>query len=65
MYGGTPPDIVTVAEPVFPPLQTILTCNKVEAKTGGCVMVTVCVTTQPPTPVQVTLYVPTDKPVAV
>ncbi len=66
MYGVVPPVAVTVAEPLFPPLQVMLFCPEIKAvKAVGCVIVTLVVRVQPFASVTVTVYVPAVNPVAV
>jgi hypothetical protein len=55
VYVGEPPEGLTVAEPVFPPLQVMFTCDDTIVIAVGWVMVIVCVVEQPPLFVAVTV----------
>jgi hypothetical protein len=47
VYGPTPPDTVTDADPVAPPLHNTFVCDPVDVNAGGAVIVYVCVAVQP------------------
>jgi hypothetical protein len=65
VYTPVPPEAVTDATPVHPPLHNTLVCVCVAVITGGCVMLNVCVAVQlPGFDVTVTVYSPAHNPVA-
>jgi hypothetical protein len=65
VYAPVPPDAITDAEPVFPPLHNTFVCVPAVVIAVGCVMVKVFVVVQPFASVVVHVYVPAHNAVAV
>ena len=66
VYPGVPPETVTVAAPLLPPLHDTLVCEETEEVIAvGCVIVTVCVRIHAFASVIVHVYVLAASPVAV
>jgi hypothetical protein len=65
VYPGVPPEVVTEAVPVVPPLQSTGVVAVVAVTAVGCVKVTLAVVLHPFASVTVTVYDPAINPVAV
>jgi hypothetical protein len=65
LYGGTPPEGVTVAEPSSPPLHEAGVLECVDVSVVGSLITVESTTVHPPGKVTVTVYVPGRNPVMV